>query len=170
MRIHSLILAAAAAFLAIPAIAHDGPHIENAYARVGGSGSGAVFFDIVNHSEKPDRLIGAASDVAARVELHTHRQDANGVMQMIEVKEGFAVEGKGTHSLARGGDHVMLLGITKPLAQGDTVTLTLTFERGDVLTLDVPVDNERKPEHGAAGGHDHSGHSHSGHGTKAPTN
>ncbi|MFN3973390.1 MAG: copper chaperone PCu(A)C [Gemmobacter sp.] len=165
MRIHSLILAAAAAMLSFPAFADDGPHIENAYARVGGTGSGAVFFEIVNHSDQPDRLIAAASDVAARVELHTHKEDANGVMQMLEVKEGFPIDGKGSRALSRGGDHVMLLGLTKPLAQGDIVTLTLSFERGEVVTVEVPVDNDRKPDHGAMGRRDHSGH-----GMKAPTN
>lgn len=85
MNIGHYALASVAALLALPALAHDGPHIENAYARIGGSGSGAVFFDIVNHSELPDRLVSVAGDVAARVELHTHVQDAAGVMRMIEV-------------------------------------------------------------------------------------
>jgi periplasmic copper chaperone A len=165
MNIKRLSLAVLAALLAIPALAHDGPHIENAYARIGSSGSGAVFFDIVNHSDQPDRLVSATSDVAAKVELHTHVQDASGVMRMIEVKDGIPFGGKETRTLQRGGDHVMLMGVSRPLAQGDVFNVTLTFERGEVITIEVPVDNDRKPAHGAMT-HDHSGHA--GHG--APSN
>jgi hypothetical protein len=165
MKIKRFLLAAVAALLAVPALAHDGPHVENAYARIGASGSGAVFFDIVNHSDQPDRLVSATSDVAAKVELHTHVQDASGVMRMIEVKDGIPFGGKETRSLMRGGDHVMLMGVSRPLAQGDVFPLTLTFERGEIITIDVPVDNDRQPAHGGMT-HDHSGHS--GHG--APKN
>jgi hypothetical protein len=150
------ILAACAALLSLPAsaLAHDGPHVVDPYARVGQTGSGAVFLVIENHSESPDRLIAATSDVAERVELHTHKADANGVMQMLEVPEGFAVEGKANRALARGGDHIMLLGLTRPLQDGDSFDLTLTFERGETITVTVPVDNTRKTaghstDHGA---------------------
>jgi hypothetical protein len=148
--------AALAALLAVPALAHDGPHIADPYARISPSGSGAVFLVIENHSAEDDRLVGAASDVAERAELHTHLTDANGIVQMVGVPEGFAVKGKSTHALQRGGDHIMLLGLTRDLKDGDTFDLTLTFERGEAITVTVPVDNARKPA-----GHDqidHSGH------------
>lgn len=164
MRFRTLLAATVAAFLPLSALAHDGPHVEDAYARATSAAaiSGAVFFVIVNHSDQPDRLIAVSSDVAERVELHTHVQDAQGVMRMIEVKDGFVVAGGESHALSRGGDHVMLLGLRKPLVQGETFPLTLTFERGDVITLDVMVDNERKADHGATvhgNGHGH-GHGH----------
>ena len=150
---------AATLCLTLPAAAHDGVHINDAYARASAA-SGAVFFEIENHQTDDDRLISVASDVAERVELHTHKEDANGVMQMMEVPEGFVVPGNGTHALARGGDHVMMMGLKAPLNTGDTMTLTLTFERAGVITVEVPVDNERK-----AGGMNHSGHA-----MPAPTN
>ncbi|QYK42652.1 MAG: copper chaperone PCu(A)C [Paracoccaceae bacterium] len=162
--------AAFAALLAFPALAHDGVHIENAYARVAASGSGAVFFDIVNHAAEADRLVAAASDAAARVELHTHVQDAQGVMRMVEVKDGIPVGANETRSLMRGGDHVMLMGLTRPLKDGDVISVTLTFERGEAITVEVPVDNARKAGDGAHGhGHgEQSGHNmHNHHG--APT-
>lgn len=158
-----------AALFALPAAAqsHDGVHVTDAYARVSGPSaqSGAVFMVLENHASADDRLVSAASDVAQRVELHTHKQDANGVMQMIEVPEGFAIPAGGTHALARGGDHVMLLGLTRSLNHGDTFPLTLTFERGEVITLDVTVDLQRAAP---AMGHGAMGHGH-GHGA-APSN
>lgn len=150
--------AVVAALFAFPAVAqsHDGMHISDAYARVSGPSaqSGAVFMVLENHGTADDRLVSASSDVAARVELHTHKQDANGVMQMMKVPEGFAVAAGATHALARGGDHVMLMGLTRSLNHGDTFPLTLTFARGETITLDVTVDLQRAAPamgHGAMG-------------------
>jgi len=151
------ILAATVLAFAGPALAHDGVHVIDPYVRVSGPSakSGAAFFVIENHADADDRLIAAASDVAERVELHTHKADAQGVMQMLEVPEGFAVPASGSHALERGGDHVMFLGLTRSLAHGDTVTVTLTFERSGEVVVDIPVDLERKPQAGAHGGHMH---------------
>lgn len=139
---------------AFPAVAGD-IIVEDAYARAstGMSKSGAAFMGIVNTGDQDDRLIGASSYVAARVELHTHIQSADGVMQMVEVKEGFPVPAGGAHMLQRGGDHVMFLGLNRPLEQGDMVVLTLTFEKAGDIRIEVPVDLNRKPMHGAM---DHS--------------
>jgi hypothetical protein len=158
-------LAAAALLAATPLAAHDGIHVENAYALTSGPGamSGAVFFEIVNHSTThPDRLISASSDVAQRVELHTHLIDAAGVARMVEVEDGFAVAPGETHALKRGGDHVMLMGLTRPLADGDTFELRLVFEREGEVVLEVPVDLDRAPAAGHGHGH---GHGHGAHGT-----
>jgi periplasmic copper chaperone A len=156
-------LATALLLAAAPLAAHDGIHVENAHALTSGPGamSGAVFFEIVNHSaDHADRLISAASDVAQRVELHTHLIDANGVARMVEVEDGFAVAPGETHVLARGGDHVMLMGLTRPLADGDTFELRLVFEREGEMVIEVPVDLNRAP----AAGHGGHGHGHGGHG------
>ena len=142
---------------AAPLAAQDGVHVENAYAMTAGPGamSGAVFFEIVNHStESADRLIAVSSDVAQRVELHTHLIDANGVARMVEVEDGFAVAPGETHVLARGGDHVMLMGLTRPLADGDTFALRLVFEREGEMVVEVPVDLNRTP----AAGHGQGAH------------
>lgn len=142
--------AIAAVSFALPAFA-EGIMVKDAYARASTmmSKSGAAFMVFENMTDNDDRLIAAASDVAERVELHTHLQDANGVMQMVEVKEGFPIPAHGEHALARGGDHVMFLGLNRSLEQGDIVTLTLTFEKAGEMTVEVPVDLERKPMHGA---------------------
>jgi len=177
MTFKTLLRAAAAALClnlpaANPVAAQDGVHINDAYARASAA-SGAVFFTIENHQTEDDRLIAASADaVASKVELHTHKQDANGVMQMMEVPEGFVILANGEHALARGGDHVMLMGLTAPLNTGDVVSLTLTFEKAGVITLDVPVDNERTagPMGGPMGGPMQGTMDHSGHAMPAPTN
>ena len=141
----------------LPALAHDGVHITDAYLRSAGSvgGSAAAFMTIENHQIEDERLLSARSDLAARVELHTHREEANGVMLMLEVPGGFVIPARGMHALARGGDHVMFFGLTRPLKDGDIVTVTLTFALSGEVVVQVPVDNAREPD-SAAG--DHTGH------------
>jgi copper(I)-binding protein len=178
-------LTAFAAFIALPAFAHDGVHINNPYARtMGGLGaSGAVFFEIENHQSVDDRLISASSDVADKVELHTHKEEG-GVMKMIEVSDGFVVPANGKHALARGADHVMLLGLMSELKDGDVVDLTLTFEKAGQVQVQAIIDNNRKPAEGEGhskhenkadaeksghnmSGHDSHGHNGHGHGAAA---
>lgn len=139
-----LLMTAAAVAFAVPAFAGD-ITITDPYARVSTmmSKSGAAFMVIENHGAEDDRMIGAASDIADRVELHTHIADANGVMQMVEVKEGFPVAAHGTHELKRGADHVMFLGLRQSLNDGDTVHVVLTFEKAGEIAVDIPVDLKR---------------------------
>lgn len=125
-------------------------HVHDSYARssTATSGSGAAFMVLHNGGATDDRLVAARSDVAERVELHTHIQDANGVMRMVEVTEGLPIPAGETHALERGGDHVMFLGLRRPLHQGDTIELTLIFETAGAISVAVPVDLERKPGQG----------------------
>jgi copper(I)-binding protein len=137
-----------------PAFAHDGVHIEGAYAVSKGAvgATGAIFFVVQNHQAADDVLLAAASDAAELVQLHTHIMADGGVMQMRHMPEGFIIPANGEHALLRGGDHVMMMGLTRALADGDMITLTLTFEKAGEVILEVPVDNQRKDapmDHGA---------------------
>ncbi len=150
--------------LAVPVLAEehpDGLHIHGAYARVQGGigGSGAMFFMVHNNTATDDRLVAAKTDAAERAELHTHTEDANGVMSMGEIEGGIPLAAGEFIELARGGDHVMLMGLKRALIDGDTIALTLTFEVAGDITLQVPVDNARKPGEGV---HDHGAMHHDG--------
>lgn len=151
-----------AAFLSLSAVAPmanaedhaEAMHVHDAYARLGAM-SGGVFFMIHNNTATDDRLVGARTDLARKVELHTHKEDAAGVMAMVEIEGGVALPSGEMHAFERGGDHVMLMGLTAELKDGDVIPLTLVFESGAEVALEVPVDNVRKP---GAGMMDHSGH------------
>jgi periplasmic copper chaperone A len=136
-------------------------HVHDAYARVAkaGGGSGAVFFLVHNNTAVDDRLISVTTDAAARAELHTTSEDANGVMSMGAMEDGLPLAAGEAAELTRGGDHVMLMGLTRPLADGDVIALTLTFEQAGDVVIEVPIDNARKP---GAGGHDHDAMHHDG--------
>lgn len=141
------LLAACAALVALPAFAHDGVHITDPYARVNGAigATGAIFLQIENHADVDERLLDAKSDVAEKVELHTHSATADGVMQMRAIEGGIAIAPLQGHDLKRGGDHIMLMGLKQPLKDGDIISLTLIFEHAGEVQIKVPVDNARKP-------------------------
>ena len=161
MSFKSILLGAAAALtLTTAAWAEDAIMVMDPYARTSrpGAPTGAAFMGLMNQSSQDDRLIAVSSEVADRVELHTHLQDANGVMRMVEVEDGIAIAAGETHMLQRGGDHVMFMGLNRDLAQGDVISVTLTFEKAGDMTVEIPVDLERKPdERGMKTEHKHSG-------------
>ena len=150
----TLLSGAVALFLASPAFAEIA--VQDAYARSASptAKTGAAFMMIQNSGDTADRLIGVSSEAAARVELHTHEEDANGIMRMIHVEEGFELPAGGMIAMQRGGKHVMLMGLTDALEQGETIAITLTFEAAGDLTVDVPVDLERQDHGGMTHGTD----------------
>ncbi|QBF31017.1 copper chaperone PCu(A)C [Thalassococcus sp. S3] len=155
MPLKKMLATATATLLAVQAYAEDMTvSIVDPYARASTamSASGAAFMGISNTGTEDDRLIAATSDVSERVELHTHLEDPNGVMRMIEVEDGFFLPAGETHMLQRGGDHIMFLGIKEPFEQGDMIDVTLTFEKAGQMSVQIPVDLERQDGHGGHGG------------------
>lgn len=138
-----------AAVFAVPAFAAD-IMIKDAYARSAfdGAKTGAAFMQIMNPLDEDDRLIAVKSGVAKKIQLHTHKDMGEGVMKMMHVAEGFAIPAGGTRALSRGGDHVMLMGLTQKLIDGDAIELTLVFDKAGEIVVQVPVDRERQ-DHGA---------------------
>lgn len=144
MSVKALILALLATLaLVLPASAEI--TIEDAYVLSPNPAAknGAAFMVIRNSDAGDDRLIAVASDAAHLVQLHSHTDMGDGVMKMDHAKAGFVIPAGGSHALARGGDHVMLMGLTRPLPEGATISLTLTFEKAGAVTLDIPVDRSR---------------------------
>ena len=128
--------------LALPAQAHDGIHISDPYARII-SGAGVVYFMIDNHETTDDTLIAVRTDIGMAMLMKTS-EDANGVMQMRPVMDGFAVKAGEMLLLRSAGDHVMLSGLNDAPGQGGTFVLMLTFQKAGEVALTVPVDNTRR--------------------------
>ncbi len=130
--------------------------IEGAWARatIGQSKTSAAYMRITNRGTAPDRLVGAASAVADKTELHTTIRDGD-ILKMrevdhIEIKPGESVE------LRPGGLHVMLTGLRQPLKAGEHVTLTLHFEGAGAIETTAEI--RASGSHGAHGDHGHRGH------------
>jgi len=154
-----LLLSAAPA----PALANDiGIHHPYAIASRPGAPTGTAYMLIHNHGDRPDRLLSAASPVAERVERHTSTEE-DGILRMGAIEGGIEIPAGGELDLARGGPHIMFMGITDPFEDGDIIELTLTFERSGDMTFRVPVDLDRLTTDAPM--HDHGEHAgHEGHG------
>ncbi len=152
MSLKSVLFAAVAAVSLAGAASAEGAKImvQDQYARVSTkmATSGAAFMNIMNMSSEADQLLAVRSDVAKRVELHTHMESGDGIMKMVHVEDGFAIPAEGSHLLQRGGDHVMFMGLTETLEHGDVVPLTLVFKNAGEISIEIPVDLERKPGQG----------------------
>ena len=71
------------------------------------------------------------------VELH-RTVAADGVARM-EPVDGVTLAPGASASFAPGGLHVMLIGVERALAEGDTFGLALVFDSGDTVRVVAPV-------------------------------
>jgi copper(I)-binding protein len=88
----------------------------------------------------PDVLLEASlpSDIADRVELHTHQED-KGILKMVAL-ENLPIP-SGLLQLKSGKDHLMVIGLKKDLAPGEKIPLTLIFSKAGIFKLDVLVES-----------------------------
>ena len=106
-------------------------------AAPGAPSSAAGYVTLRNRGKAPDALIGGSTDVAERVEVHETR-NMSGMMMMekvakVEVPAGARVE------LKPGGYHLMLVGLKRALTPGQSVSLTLEFEKAGRITTRAEV-------------------------------
>ena len=111
-----------------------------------GAKTGAGFMQLKN-AGAADRVVGASSPVAGRVEMHITVREGD-VMKMREVK-GFDVPAKGSFELKPGGAHLMLMELKRPIKKGERVPLTLKLEKGGELKLEMTAEEAgaRTPSH-----------------------
>lgn len=123
---------------------------------------GAVYLNLTNTGKHDDRLVTvSAPEAAQRVETHGHSMK-NGMMRMRKVN-GFALPAGATLVLQPGGDHLMLMGLKKPLVKGQSFKLRLEFQRAKPVEIaveireDIPMANNGVIEkHGGHSGHTQS--------------
>ncbi|HEU4645271.1 MAG TPA: copper chaperone PCu(A)C [Burkholderiales bacterium] len=113
-----------------------------------GSNIGVGFMQLRNAGAAPERVLGASSPLAGKVEMHVTTREGD-VMKMREVAS-FEIPAGGTFELKPGGAHLMLMGLRQPLQEGDRVPLTLTLANGATLPVELAVAplGARRPGHG----------------------
>ena len=147
--IRAALLVLAIAGFSAPAAAGDGIAVSDAWARASVTATGAAYMTIENTGAGADTLVEVRADAAEKVEIHDMTMDAM-VMRMrkverLEIPAGARVE------LAPGGLHIMLIRLRGPLAEGDSVPLTLVFEKAGAVEISAIV---QKAGHGGGhGGH-----------------
>lgn len=92
----------------------------------------------VHNSGEADTLIKAATPLTSTVQLHEVITEGSS-SKMQEKPGGFPVPANGTLELKPGGFHIMLMGLKAPISLGETVSLTLTFEKAGEITIEAPV-------------------------------
>lgn len=129
----------------VSSIAHAQVDIEKPWVRATPPGAkvGAGYMIVRNRSASADRLVGAASPAAARVETHVHIKDGD-IMRMREVK-GYDVPAKGSFELKPGGAHLMFVDIKQPFKEGDKIPVTLKFEKAAEVKVDFHVGRFAAP-------------------------
>jgi periplasmic copper chaperone A len=116
-----------------------------------GASTGAVYMTLDNKTGNDDRLTGASSDVAAKLQIH-EMAVTNGTMQMREVAGGLPIPAGSEVVLKPGGYHVMLMGLKKALMAGESFPLTLAFAKAGTMSVNVTVQPlDAKPQ-GTSGG------------------
>jgi copper(I)-binding protein len=138
----------------VAALAQTTVSVDKPWSRAQMAGRNGVVYLTLTGKDGGDRLIAASSPIASRVELHETVMD-EGVMKMREVKD-LPIPAGGTAALQPGGLHLMLMNLKQPLKEGETVSVTLVFEKAGAVTAQAVVAKA-----GAAGpdaGHGHHGH------------
>ena len=101
------------------------------------SSTSAAYMRIRNEGKQDDRLIAVHGDVSKFVELHT-TETRNGVSMMAKVN-AIDIPGRRSVTLESGGLHVMLIKLNQDLRPGDTVELTLEFEKSGQIPVQAEV-------------------------------
>ncbi|GGF06931.1 hypothetical protein GCM10011611_10530 [Aliidongia dinghuensis] len=111
--------------------------VTQAWARAtpGKSTIGAAYLTVTAAAD--DRLVGAASPVAATVQIHQHTMEG-GVMKMRQVDAVPLPAGQAV-TLSPGGYHIMLIDLKAPLVAGQSFPLTLTFEKAGTVETSVAI-------------------------------
>ena len=102
---------------------------------------GAGYLEI-DGGASADRLLGASSPRAARVEFHESTVEA-GIARMRELT-AVPVAAGGRVAFAPGGLHLMLLGLVAPLVAGDRVPLMLNFEHAGARAMVLGVGEDAR--------------------------
>lgn len=96
----------------------------------------AAYLVVRNDGAVDDRLVSTTTPVAASV-TPMSESGSGGTSRMTDLGEVVVAGGKDVR-FERGAAHLMLLQ-PAPLEVGDTIALTLTFDRAGPVTLEVPV-------------------------------
>ena len=132
-------VAGSAALFAASAGTPPGLSVTGAWARATppGTPGAAVYLGIDNTAGEADRLLAISTDRAGSAEVHTIIHDGDlAMMRRVDPPQ----VGAGERILFEpGGTHVMLMGLKSPLAEGQSLTLVMNFERAGVRRVEARV-------------------------------
>lgn len=114
-------------------------------------GMTGVFAEFTNHTDKDITIVGGTAEIAEMVETHEVVM-VDKAMKMQKKEGGIVIPAGETLTLEPGGLHIMLMGLKKPILDGDKVTLTIDFDgyEDQTVTWDAKTslsgDEEYEPK------------------------
>lgn len=112
--------------------------VHDQWASAATTGMTSVFGIFENTGHHDAHIVSALSPVAGTVEIHEVVETASG-KNMRAKDDGFTIPAGGTHDLAPGGDHLMLMDLNAPLHPGADIEVTVVFEDGSTLPVTAQV-------------------------------
>jgi len=125
-----------------PAIAGE-VTVGEAWARATAPGQDSAAVSLRITSRKAVSIIAVSSPASDSAEIHSMTEE-DGMMKM-RALESLPLKAKQEVTLGSDGNHLMLIGLKKPLAAGDKVTLLLTLRFADKHKEKVTVQAEVRP-------------------------
>ena len=115
--------------------------ISRPWARAGSATElrAAGFMTLVNKGKEADRLVGAISPLAEKIEIHGIKVVGSDIA-MRPLERGVGLPADTTITLQPRGYHLLLQGLKAPLAQGQRVPVTLTFEKAGARQVELTVE------------------------------
>lgn len=140
--------------------------VEDAWVKASEGHMTSAFATLTNTSDEEVTVVAAASDAAARAELHEVVTTESGQMTMREKDGGIRIPGGESVTLEPGGDHIMLMDLGGPIVPGDEITVTLVLADDAELEFSAPAkdytganESYGRDEHEGAD-HDGTDHGH----------
>jgi copper(I)-binding protein len=115
--------------------------ISRPWARAGSATElrAAGFMTLANKGAEPDRLVGAVSPLAEKIEIHGIKVVGPDIA-MLPLESGVRLPADTTITLRPRGYHLLMQGLKAPLAKGQRVPVTLTFEKAGSRQVELTVE------------------------------
>lgn len=109
-------------------------------ATPGGAQVAVGYLRIRNDGQVADRLTGGTSSAADVVDVH-EMSTAHGMADMRPLAHGLAIAPGATVDLKPGSYHLMLQHLKEPLKEGETINVTLDFQKAGSVPVAFSVES-----------------------------
>lgn len=104
--------------------------IADPWVKAADSGMSAAFGTLANNTDHEVTVVSASTPASPMIQLHETVMGSKGTMQMQEKKGGFVIPAHGKFVLEPGANHIMLMGLAKPVKAGDEIPFELKLKDG----------------------------------------
>lgn len=105
--------------------------------------SAGGYLTIENTGNEDEVLIGGSAAFAGTTEVHEMKMVDN-IMKMKELEQGLVIPAGETVELKPGGLHVMFMGLSQSLVEGEPVQGTLQFKNAGPVDVEYQVVDRKK--------------------------